>query len=312
MKKENTKQKLFENMIKLNPELKNNTYLNEGVLNEVDDMQTFLSDLGFGDMYYQYKNNPQQLERIFNKILFGRNLNKFKKLLHPEEIPQPEVPVEPEKQQPTIEAFVQALPDDFHQKMQKMVNTYGDDVIENMIQEVLEKIGGEIGITNDKEANVFLDYIWANKEQFIILMDKRFSENSSGEDVIQEDRENFKRLVAFLIYDKDGNYLGELEPMNYEETYINNFDDVFALPEFQKFAQEKGITAKQVGQIKRENTFTMNDKLLSQKYYTPSSSQELYDSENDIWYTTNGQQLRDPSEYDRGGDGYTPFGDEDY
>ena len=130
MKKLNEKQRLFENLMKLNPELKNNKYINEEILNEVDDMQSFLSDLGFGDMYQQYKNDPQQLERIFTKILQGRNLKKFQKLLNfgkPADAQQP-VNQEPVNQEPTIEAFVQALPENFPQKMENMINKYGEDM----------------------------------------------------------------------------------------------------------------------------------------------------------------------------------------
>jgi hypothetical protein len=44
------------------------------------------------------------------------------------------------------------------------------------------------------------------------------------------------------------------------------------------------------------------------EYYGPSGSKEYTDGEN--WYNRGGQSLRDPQEYDRGGEGYTPFGDE--
>jgi hypothetical protein len=35
-----------------------------------------------------------------------------------------------------------------------------------------------------------------------------------------------------------------------------------------------------------------------------------YDIESDAYYNENGRRLRDPSEYDRNSEGYTPFGDE--
>ena len=38
----------------------------------------------------------------------------------------------------------------------------------------------------------------------------------------------------------------------------------------------------------------------------------FYDDENDIYYNHGGQQLRNPAEYDRHSEGYTPFGDESW
>ena len=49
---------------------------------------------------------------------------------------------------------------------------------------------------------------------------------------------------------------------------------------------------------------------MEEKYYKPSGTIELYDSENDEWYKSNGDPLRNPVEYDEESEGYTPFGDE--
>ncbi len=47
------------------------------------------------------------------------------------------------------------------------------------------------------------------------------------------------------------------------------------------------------------------------KYYPPSDSFEIYDSETDTYYNSFGEELRDPDEYLPDSDGcYTPFGDE--
>lgn len=53
--------------------------------NNAQQLQRFLSDLGYSDMYYQYKNNPPQMEKVFSKLLKGRNLAAFLKLLHSKE-----------------------------------------------------------------------------------------------------------------------------------------------------------------------------------------------------------------------------------
>jgi hypothetical protein len=50
-------------------------------------LERFLSDLGYNQMYYQYKNNLPQLERVFSRLLRGRNLSTFQRLLHPAPTP---------------------------------------------------------------------------------------------------------------------------------------------------------------------------------------------------------------------------------
>lgn len=44
----------------------------------------------------------------------------------------------------------------------------------------------------------------------------------------------------------------------------------------------------------------------------PCETTAWYDEENDIYYNYGGQQLRNPEEYNRHSEGYTPFGDEGY
>ena len=143
-------------------------------------------------------------------------------------------------------------------------------------------------------------------------VDKTFKPKLN-EDVVTENRDGFKRFMIFWLYDKNGSYLGDIGPIDEENNYMDTKSEVLATPEFQKFAQEKNITADQIGRIEREHEYYMDGVPLEKEYYAPSSSQKLYDSKNDTWYNLSGQRMRDPSEYDRGGDhedGYTPFGDE--
>jgi hypothetical protein len=130
---------------------------------------------------------------------------------------------------------------------------------------------------------------------------------------LNEGREDFKRLMVFSLYDTQGGYLGDIGPIDEENNYMDTKSEVLATPEFQKFAQEKNITAEQIGKITRGYEYTMNGQPLETEYYAPSQSEELYDRKTNTWYNLSGQQMRDPSEYARGGsheDGYTPFGDE--
>jgi hypothetical protein len=132
---------------------------------------------------------------------------------------------------------------------------------------------------------------------------------------LNENRDGFKRMTLFFIYDKfNDSYLGNLDPID-EQERISEFHEgtkteILATPEFQKFAKEKNITPEQIGKIRRDYEYTMDGQPLESEHYAPSDSMELYDKKDDIWYNLSGQQMRDPSEFDRGGEGYTPFGDE--
>jgi hypothetical protein len=46
------------------------------------------------------------------------------------------------------------------------------------------------------------------------------------------------------------------------------------------------------------------------EYYQPSDSYELFDEKENKWYNMSGQELRNPDEYNKNQEGYTPFGDE--
>lgn len=138
------------------------------------------------------------------------------------------------------------------------------------------------------------------------------NENAGG--VNKGNTNGFKRLMVFSLYDTNGNYLGDIGPIDEENNYMDTKSEVLATPEFQKFEQEKNITAEQIGKITRGHEYYMDGIPLESEYYAPSGSEELFDVKNDVWYNKSGQQLRDPSEYDSGGDsgeGYTPFGDEE-
>jgi hypothetical protein len=129
----------------------------------------------------------------------------------------------------------------------------------------------------------------------------------------QKNRNGFKRLMVFSLYDKNGSYLGDLPSIDEENNYMDTKSEVLATPEFQKFAQEKNITADQIGKIERDHEYSMDGIPLEKEYYSPSDSEELFDPKTNTWYNLSGQRMRDPSEYDRRGngeDGYTPFGDE--
>lgn len=44
----------------------------------------------------------------------------------------------------------------------------------------------------------------------------------------------------------------------------------------------------------------------------PCGTVALYNPNTGVYYNAWGQKLRDPKEYDRSSEGYTPFGDEGY
>ena len=49
---------------------------------------------------------------------------------------------------------------------------------------------------------------------------------------------------------------------------------------------------------------------LVKEYYFPSDSLEWYDPEENTFYNQSYQRLRNPQEYNKNCEGYTPFGDE--
>jgi len=131
---------------------------------------------------------------------------------------------------------------------------------------------------------------------------------------LNENNNNFERKVSFWIYSNDGDFLGETDPIS-EDRYVTERDDLFAQPEWDKFAKENNVTPEQVGQIKRDRRYFMNGKELEKAHYSPSQSEELYDSETNTWYNLSGSQMRDPSEYERYSDGTNQWGeryDDDY
>ena len=131
---------------------------------------------------------------------------------------------------------------------------------------------------------------------------------------LNEESSGFERKDAYLIYSTDGDFLGETDPMS-AEMHINEPEELYATPEWDKFARENNVTPEQVGQIRREQVFTMNGKQLEVSYYSPSQSQELHDPETNTWYNRSGSQMRDPSEYERYSDGTNQWGeryDDDY
>jgi len=138
--------------------------------------------------------------------------------------------------------------------------------------------------------------------------------DNSFKSPLNEDRDGFERKVAFWIYTNDGDFLGETDPIA-DGDYISEPEELFMTPEWNKFAQENNVTSEQVGQIKRDRRYFMNGKELEKAHYSPSQSEELYDSETNTWYNLSGQQMRDPSEYERYTDGTNQWGeryDDDY
>jgi hypothetical protein len=157
---------------------------------------------------------------------------------------------------------------------------------------------------------------WLSPEEQKFIKDEMNADgkNVEGNDTIQEGRGELKRMTIFLMYDKNGSYLGDLDPIDEQERasefYENSKSEVLATPEFQKFAQEKNITPDQIGRVKRDTEYSLDGNPLSFEYYAPSDSQELYDSKHRVFYNRSGQQLRNPEEYDRTNPEWTPFGDE--
>jgi len=122
----------------------------------------------------------------------------------------------------------------------------------------------------------------------------------------------FKRLAIFWMYDTNGNYLGDLDPIDEKEYPIIQKQELFQTLEFKKFAKEKNISSEQIGKVTKDNVYFMNGYRLSMEFYTPSGTEEPYNPKTNIFYNRQGQKLRSPKEYDRSDPEWTPFGDEGY
>ena len=132
---------------------------------------------------------------------------------------------------------------------------------------------------------------------------------------LTEGQEGFERKIAFEVYSPEGEFLGETDPMDEQAQWFETKDEVFSTPEGQKFLKDNNLTLEQVGRMKRDRIYFMDGKELEWGYYSPSQSQELYDSQTNTWYNRSGQQMRDPSEYERYSDGTNQWGeryDDDY
>ena len=131
---------------------------------------------------------------------------------------------------------------------------------------------------------------------------------------LNEYNDDFKKLTVFGIYDKNSTYLGDLPPIDEmeraSEFHENTKAEIFRTPEFQKFAQEKNVTADDIDRIVKNHEYYIGSNPLSWEYYSPSQSEELFDSKTNTFYNRSGQQLRSPREYDRSNPEWTPFGDE--
>lgn len=49
---------------------------------------------------------------------------------------------------------------------------------------------------------------------------------------------------------------------------------------------------------------------LEETYYPPTGTYEWQDCKTGYWYSSNGDPIRDPEDYNTSAEGYTPFGDE--
>lgn len=179
----------------------------------------------------------------------------------------------------------------------------------NNIQDIFEKLPIAAEIPQE-EAKVLEDAM-----KVLHTLESRYSSENYGIKAIQEgNRSGFNRLTVFRIYDKNGSYLGDLDPIDEEnragEFYEGTKTEVFRTPEFQKFAQERNTMPEQIGRVVKSSEYTMDGNPLSFEYYAPSDSEELYDEKTRIFYNRSGQRLRNPEEYNRRDPEWTPFGDE--
>lgn len=179
--KKNNKERLFEVMGKLNESFKPS--FNEAV--NPQQLQRFFSDLGYGDMYYKYKNDPQEMERVFSKLLKGRNLNTFLNLIHPKPSPE-EKRAERQKQKDNTVAQKYSVKAQEYNNVVSQLIKLGDD-------KLVEKYAEIFKISPERAMNIFYD-----DEGVDELM---------ADAALEEKRENWiERIATELVYGKKGLY----------------------------------------------------------------------------------------------------------
>lgn len=128
---------------------------------------------------------------------------------------------------------------------------------------------------------------------------------------LKEGHGDIERKITFLLFDRNDNFLGETDPMDVEAAeQFYDVDDVKESEIFKTFIEKKKLQPNDVVKAKRERVYIYDGRELEHEYYAPSDSMELFDEKTNTWLNWSGQQLRDPDEYNKNSEGYTPFGDE--
>lgn len=179
--KKNNKERLFEVMGKLNESFTSS--FNEAV--NPQQLQRFLSDLGYGDMYYKYKNNPEEMERVFSKLLKGRNLNTFLNLIHPKPSPE-EKKAERQKQKDIAATEKYSTKAQEYNNVVSQLIKLGDD-------KLIEKYAETFKISPENAMNM--------------LYDDEGVDELTADAVLEEKREDWiERIATALVYGKKGLY----------------------------------------------------------------------------------------------------------
>jgi hypothetical protein len=179
--KKDNKKRLFEVMGKLNESFTSS--FNEAV--NPQQLQRFLSDLGYGDMYYKYKNNPQEMERVFSKLLKGRNLNAFLKLIHPQPSPEEKRAERQKQKDDTATEKYNIKAQEYNNVVSQLIKLSNDKLI--------EKYAETFKISPEKATNMFYDDEGVDE----LMVDT----------ALEEKREDItERIATELVYGKKGLY----------------------------------------------------------------------------------------------------------
>ena len=128
---------------------------------------------------------------------------------------------------------------------------------------------------------------------------------------LREERENpITMVVYYELSDRDHDYLGEVGPYDYEESFdIRTVSDIKFSRQFDDFVSKNPDVGDRVARAKKTTKYFLGDKELEFTYYWPSRSNELYDPETDTYYFRNGGTMRHPDEYQDMGDGTNQWGE---